>query len=217
MYTVAEAVEELLRHSTLLEEGLEKGIINYSALAREMKPKISEKVMKEIETGAIVMALKRHADRLKKQLRAGNIFTKTPDITVRSNLVEYTFANSPTLSAAQYRFFTRVHTDSPAPFLIITQGIFETTLIVSETLSDHVQHYFSQERTVSAFTNLSGITIKLPTVTVTTPGVYGKILRALEWDGINVVEVASTYTEFTIILNDGDIDRAFATIKKALS
>jgi aspartokinase len=52
---------------------------------------------------------------------------------------------------------------------------------------------------------------------VTTPGVYGKILRTLEWNGINVVEVASTYTEFTIILKDGDIDRAFATIKRALS
>lgn len=216
MYTVSEAVEELLKRSTLLEEGLQKGIINYSSLARELKPAISEMVMKDIQTGAIVMAIKRYADRSQKEPKAAEVFIKTPDITVRSNLVEYTFAASPTLSAAQYRFFQKAH-ENQASFLIVTQGIFETTLIVSDTLSGLVQEHFSREKTVSTFDRLSAITIKLPVVTVTTPGVYGKILRALEWDGINVVEVASTYTEFTIILNDRDIDRAFATIKKALS
>lgn len=217
MYTVSEAVADLLRKSALLEEGLRKGIVNYSSLAREIRPVVSQMVMKEVQTGAIIMALKRYADKMGKTNPAAAVFQSIPDITVRSNIVEYTFANSPTLFSAHFRFFKKTHEDNQANFLIITQGIFETTFIVSETLAPVLQKHFTGERLISTFEKLSAITIKLPEITVTTPGVYGKILRALEWGGINVVEVASTYTEFTIILNDTDIEQAFAIIKKTLA
>jgi hypothetical protein len=46
------------------------------------------------------------------------------------------------------------------------------------------------------------------------PGVYSYILKALAWDGIPVIEVVSTSNEFTIILEDRNIDPAFGLIKR---
>ncbi len=54
----------------------------------------------------------------------------------------------------------------------------------------------------------------LPKGTALIPGVYSYILKALAWEGINVVEVVSTLNEFTIILEDKKIDSAFAVIKR---
>ena len=45
------------------------------------------------------------------------------------------------------------------------------------------------------------------------PGVLYFILKILAWEGINITECVSTFTELTIILDNKDIDRAFSIIK----
>jgi len=45
------------------------------------------------------------------------------------------------------------------------------------------------------------------------PGLYYYIFKKLAWDGINILEVVSTSNEFTILLKDEDIDKAFSVIK----
>ncbi len=45
-------------------------------------------------------------------------------------------------------------------------------------------------------------------------GIYGNILKALAWEGINVSEVVSTLKELTIVLEEKLIDAAFSIIKR---
>ena len=40
-------------------------------------------------------------------------------------------------------------------------------------------------------------------------GIYYYLLKKLAWKGINIVEVISTTNEFTIILNDADVEIVF--------
>jgi len=40
-------------------------------------------------------------------------------------------------------------------------------------------------------------------------GVYYYILKQLAWEGINIVQVVSTSNEFTIVVNQAEIDIAF--------
>ncbi|OGK63020.1 hypothetical protein A2334_01455 [Candidatus Roizmanbacteria bacterium RIFOXYB2_FULL_38_10] len=216
MITISEVVEELIKKSTLLEEGMMRGIINYSSLARLMKGDIEKKVYKSIQTGAIIMALKRYAAKIKRVRKKTWVFKQMPDMIVRSNLMEITYANSDSFIKKRDHFFEKMRNEQKY-FLIITQGVFETTLIVSKDLQPSIEKSFKDEKHVASFDRLSSITIRLPVETVDTPGVYGHILKTLEWEGINVVEVASTYTEFTIILNDYEIDRAFSSLKKVLT
>ena len=217
MITIAEAVEELVRYSPLLEEGISRGIINYSALARLIKIDVEEKVFKTIKTGAIIMALKRLSKRKyskEKDVRA--IFKQNPDMIVRSNLMEYTLVNSDTLIDKYRHFFEKIRKNHRY-FFIITQGVFETALILSQDLKPLVESNFKDEKIILITENLSAITIQLPAINVTTPGLYGYILKTLGWEGINVIEVASTYTEITIILKEIDVDRAFSVLKKTMS
>jgi hypothetical protein len=59
MITVSEAVQAIVRSSPLLEEGMSRGLLNVSAVARTIRPRVSKYAKKEVSEGAVVMALKR--------------------------------------------------------------------------------------------------------------------------------------------------------------
>jgi hypothetical protein len=46
------------------------------------------------------------------------------------------------------------------------------------------------------------------------PRIFYTILKQLAWESINVIEVVSTYTEFTIILERGQVDQSFSILMK---
>jgi len=213
MITISQIVEEIISQSPFLEEGIAKNIVNHSSLARMIKPEIDEKLLKNIKEGAIIMALRRLAKKNGENLNLKKIFTKSPDMIVRSNLVEFTFMNSDSLLAKHKDLFKKISKENRY-FLTITQGVFETGIIVSEELELKIEEIFKEEKTIKKFLSLSSITIKLPEENVTTPGVYYFILKSLAWNNINVIEVVSTYQEITLILETKEIDRAFSILKK---
>lgn len=216
MITVPELVRKIVLHSPLMEEGLAAGIINLSALARKILPQIEKELMKKVEEMTVVMALKRLSLKIEeKSCAIAEFFKKMGDLTVRSNLVEFTFRNSDSLLEKQ-KLLLQELTDFRDKFVTITRGVFEVAIIVNADAENKVEEIFKQEKKISKITNLSAIIIKLPVEAVSVPGVHYSILKHLAWENINVVEMVSTFTEFTIIIGKDNIDRAFSILKKFL-
>ena len=99
-------------------------------------------------------------------------------------------------------------------FYTISQGVYETTFVLSDQIKEGIPNIFEGEKLISSSYGLSSITIKLPMENVEQPGLYYYIFRRLAWEGINILEVVSTSNEFTILLKDKDIDRVFSVIKR---
>lgn len=216
MITVPELVRKIVLHSPLMEEGLAAGIINLSALARKILPQIEKELMKKVEEMTVVMALKRLSLKIEeKSCAIAEFLKKMGDLTVRSNLVEFTFRNSDSLLEKQ-KLLLQELTDFRDKFVTITRGVFEVAIIVNADAENKVEEIFKQEKKISKITNLSAIIIKLPVEAVSVPGVHYSILKHLAWENINVVEMVSTFTEFTIIIGKDNIDRAFSILKKFL-
>ena len=127
--------------------------------------------------------------------------------------LEMTFSNSDLIIPKKIKFLEQINIKKNY-FITFTQGIFETTIIASEELKKTIKEIFQGEKILSQFDNLSALTVQLPKETALVPGAYNFILKALAWEGINVVEVVSTFSEFTIISHDENIHRAFAIIKR---
>jgi len=85
--------------------------------------------------------------------------------------------------------------------------------VVSDSLDNVVESLFKGEKCTQKASNLSSITVKLPAENVSVPGIYYFIFQRLAWEGIVLYEVISTTNEFTIIVNDEQVDIAFKTIK----
>lgn len=217
MITVAEKVEEIVRASPFLEEALLEGLLNISALARRIKPQIEADLYKEVSLPSIIMALKRLSEKLEKKAELREAVMKNvKDLVVRANLVEFTFSKEEEVME-RYRRLLEETGGGVDYFLTFTQGVFESTLIVSKQLEEKVEEIFSGVRLILKVTDLSAITIKLVEKNIEIPGVYYSILKQLAWYNINVVEVVSTANEFSLILRNSDIDNAFSVLMKLFS
>jgi len=215
MIRVADAVAEIIRKSPMLDEGLSRGLINISALARDIRPRVEKRVFKEVTEGAVVMALKRLSATMLCTPGHEKIFTNMPDLMVRSNLFERTVSNSPSLLIKQRDLAAL--SASHAHFLTITAGVLETTIIASDALHSQIDHILDDEHVLKHIADLSSITIRLSGEILEIPGSYAQILKLIAWEGINIIEVVSTYRELTVILRQQDTDRALGALQKAFS
>lgn len=213
MLTVPEVVERIVTHAPFLEEGLCGGLLNLSAVARQIRPDVESRTAHKVSEAAIVMGLRRLAVRLRKRTRPlGNVLRNIGDLTLRSDLVEFTFQTSSTILDRKRQLLDAM-VKRRGTFVAITQGISEVTLIVSRSAAGDVVRLFAGEREVARLAELSSITVRLPEKAVGIPGVHYSILKQLAWHDINVVEVVSTYTELSIVLANADVDRAFVVLK----
>jgi hypothetical protein len=216
MLTISDALGKIIAQTPFLEEGLSSGIVNLSALARALRPRIEAGLVKDVSDAALVMSLKRLSDRLKKtKVRPREMAKYVQDITVRSHLSEFTFRNSETLLPRQIKLLQEIRGRGDR-FITFSSGADETTAIVSSDLEEAVQRIFRGERLVCRYGGLSAVILRLTPQTVAAPGIYYLILKLLAWEDINVTEVVSTYTEFVILLDDASIDRAFSTLRSLL-
>ena len=67
MVTVSHIVNHLIMEKPFLEDALARGIINYAGLAEELQPIIETEMDKKVKITAIVMALRRHSEKIKKK------------------------------------------------------------------------------------------------------------------------------------------------------
>ncbi len=214
MRTVSQIVGDLIIRKPFLAELLDEGLINLSSLARQLKEDVEKYYSNKVEIGTIVMALKRYQNQthLMSTIKLEKALAQIIDIIVRSKLVDYTFKNSDTLVDKHIKLLKKIAKNNEV-FYIFVQGVFETNLVVSESLKLEIEKLFVNEKRTSYTDNLSSITLKLPSMNTEVSGFYYHILRKIAWEGINIVEVISTTNEFTIVVNDADVDKAFSILK----
>ena len=215
MKSLGKITEDLINRSPFLREAMSENLINISSLARKLRPEIEEIYKKEVNEGAIVMAIKRMPPGYYHQLdlKIKNVMGEIGDVLVRSNLTNFTFENSDTLKEKQLELMNVLNKENDG-FFAITRGITETTIIVSANHSDVIDQLFKKEKLTTSTKNLASVTVKLPPVNTELHGVYYYILKHLAWEGINIAEVISTSNEFTTVVSQLDIDRAFSILMK---
>ena len=214
MKTISAAVENYIKRKPFLQSALADGIINLTSLARQVKPEIEAQLVKEVRNGAVVMALKRLSDDLEFRVthRIVKVLKNIGEITVRSSLTDYTFLVSDEILQNQTQLLREVHHRKDV-FYTSSRGVNELNIVVSSSLNVLVEEYFRGERLTQKAENLSSITVKLPSENVSVPGIYYFIFQRLAWEGIVLYEVISTTNEFTILVDEEQVDRAFKVIK----
>ena len=215
MITISEAVKDLLTQLPFLEEALSDNLVNVSSLARKLLPDIEKKLKKPVKEGAVIMAINRLAPNYYHKINIGikDFVTHLGDFTVRSDLVDYTYANTDSLRKKQSIILNQLESQSGV-FYTFSQGVNETTIIVSDSQETLMDELFKTEVLISKKTNLATITMGLPVENTEISGFYYFILKNLAWEGVNIMDVISTTNEFTIVVKEEDITRAFSILRR---
>src|SRR5690606_27008816 len=214
MKTISSVVENYIKSKPFLQSALAQGIINLTSLSRNIKGEIETELGKDVRNGAIVMALKRLSAELEFRAthRILKVLKNIGEITVRSSLTDYTFLVSDTILNKQAQLLQEINNNKDV-FYTSSRGVNETNIVISNSLNEIVENLFKDEKMTQKEGDLSSISVKLPEDNVRIPGIYYFIFQRLAWEGIIINEVISTTNEFTIIVAEDQIDKAFKVMK----
>ena len=212
MRTVSHHVQNVIQETPLLAEVISEGIGNNAAIARQIHKEVERRAMEKVSLQAIVMALHRLPETRKHMPFGFRFLKKITDLVVRSDLALFFVHNTATggklfdrLNAFERRY--------PGDVQGVTRGLAETLVIVR---GGSFQTMRSKLGTGVARTQryVSSITMNLPAASMQVPGMYYPILKALAWEGINIVELVSAGTELTIFIEDKNVERTLSTLRK---
>lgn len=215
MITISKAVDEIIRYKPFLQEAINDGIINFSGLARILKPEVEQKIGKDVNESAIVVALKRIAPYFEVSMFAKleKMLSELGEIIIRTNLAKLTYSNSLTMLKMQENIWKKLSLDDEV-FFTSSRGVYETTYVFSNVLAKDIKKIFQKEHLKNSEENLSSITIKLPKNNYKQPGLYYYLLKNIAWEGLNIFEIISTTNEFTIIIDEKDVEKTLSLINK---
>lgn len=149
---------------------------------------------------------------VKNSMKLRKVLNNLGDITVRSNLTDFTFKNSDSLIKSHSKILDQIPVKSNV-FYAFTRGIYESNIIISSSEKEKVIESFFNETRIGLKESLSAISIQLPKDNSKITGLYYQIFKRLAWEDIALYEVVSTTNEFTLLVEDVYIDKAFSVIK----
>jgi hypothetical protein len=213
MKKISDAVRDIVSTKPFIESALDAGIVNYSALSHYIKKDVEDLVYKEVQTGAIQMSLRRMqliTDKIESH-KLKTLLKNIGDITVRTNLIDFTYKNTITLADCQQQLLEQEKGNKEF-FCTFAQGVNESTIILSQTEKDGFLKIFKNEHLISQNQNLASVTIKLPPDNTKISGLYFHFFKLLAWNKVNICEVISTTNEFTIVVEHKDVKKAFSVL-----
>lgn len=217
MKTIAQVTEDVIRRSPFLAEALYQDIANISELARRIRPQVEQVLYEEVSDDAIAMALRRIKRHVKAPVAGEDVLKDLRHISIRSNLVEFMFPNSPAILDTHQKLLEKTKA-KPGSFFNLSTGHLESIVMVSDDLEKDTDAILKDQKNVAKVRNLSAITIQFSDkLTLESLGEYYLILKALAWQGVSVIEIASIGWELNLFFRSSDVDRAFSVIKSLVS
>ena len=208
MLKLSDALEEMVENNPFLQFGLQNRLLNLSQTARYLRPLIEVRAKKSVKTSTIVMALSRLQRKISENVKTRMDFVIT-NINIHVGLCTYTFAESREVNRELHRLHTALQKKNS--YFTITQGIREIQVFFE---SEHIPilNTCVAERPLFKHTHLAAVSIQFGNGYSETPGFFSTVLQQLAFQGINVVEASSTFTEFVLYVHENDTKLVFDTL-----
>lgn len=211
MKKISDAVNQIMQKDDLIAPLAQRGLLNVSAYAREIKPQVEELVMKNVKEGSIIAAVNRALQDLPAlEIPTENIIQ---NLTVHSNLKGISYERTEATSQQIRKIYQKTGIDNKT-YLTVTQGINEITIVAETSVLNQFKQALNNKKTIYYKDNLVGITTKFDISCLETPNIMYGIMRRIALKNINLIEVVSTATELTFIIARQDLQVALTQLQK---
>jgi len=209
MVTISNIVKKILEREVLVQEAINRNIISYSLLAKYLKPEIEQEMGKKVKDSAVVMALRRHADSVKKTY--SNPSFKYAIETIKTDICYVVLEESPDLLHKLKDFYSIVDFKRGG-ILNIIQGNFEVSIITNMRYKEKLLDLLYEKSILETVDDLVSISLTFSEEFLFTSGVIYDVTRFLAWENINVLDLILTKTEISIIISKKDLMRCYKTL-----
>lgn len=208
MIKISEAIMDIVNENPILQFGFYYQIFNLSKLSEFIKPQLQARTKKQIKTAAITMNLSRLQKRLKKILPKISDY-KIENVTAYSNLCVVTYVKTREVHASINKFYERMQ--KVKGYITINEGVNEITIIFENKFYSSLTELISEKPKFKK-DNIAGIGMKFSEEYMDVPGLLHFLIQHFMVQNINIIEIASTYTELFCYIDQADTKLAFNTL-----
>jgi aspartokinase len=212
--TISHIVQKLVDEKVFIQESMEKDIISYASLAKQLQSEIEEELGKKVKKHAIEMALRRYREQLKQKHKKVS-FNYSSDIIMKTKICDIAVVRSPTLLVKLRKLYDIIDFER-GDILNIIQGSSEVSIVTNERYKNKFLEILNDEKILIQEENLISLTMTFSKNFYYTPGVVFNIIRNVAWENINIYEIVSTNTELTFIIHKKDAMKAYRSLEKLI-
>jgi len=212
---VSGIVKKLIREQPFLLEALNRGIIHFGNLAAELKPKIESELEKKVTESSIVMALRRYTEEVRDRIDIANSLQLDCEVTMKTGICDFNIIKTNTLLQQLKSFYGLVDLGR-GDFLNITIGTREISIAISQKYRDEIEKFLKKETILHKQEDLVALTIVFNSDFFHTPGITYQVLQSLAWKNVNLLEIISTLTELTIVIEKKDSIKSYTVLHELI-
>lgn len=220
VYSISDAVKEILDELTFLHSSMEYDLLNFSAVGRFIRPVVSSKVGFEAGLDAVSVAVRRHMETMAHK----SIRFKLLEAVKETKLILRTDLSMLVVKNWQETNFLNVLTDivpevdfkaGEKMYLIVRSG--ELVILCNSRFSSSIEGKVNlPAKLIAKENNLAVITMNLQHLDFDVPGILQFFARQFEMTGINVLDVFSTRGKITFVFAQRDAAKAYERISAAI-
>lgn len=216
MLSVQSVVNHFMNERPFVQECLNQSLINYNALAKQLKPDIETELQKEVNLLTISMALRRYAKRDLINFVKQVVIDPDTELTSKSNLVEFTFIKSSTLLTKLNSFSEQIQIGKGDVFSVI-HGINNVSLLTNTRHTNTVEYLIaSGEEVINKLSNIGAIFMLIPQQYRVIPGFFYYLSRNLSFHNINIYSMLNVDTEVLFLFKEVDVPRALQVLQNLI-
>lgn len=213
MIKISTIVQDLMDNDDIVKGVAARGWLNNMAYARSIHKEVEEKAFNKVQLGSITAAVNRYVKEMKPIALPSE--KDIQQISVQTNLAGITFERSEEISEKIRALYQEVQVNNKM-YLTITQGINEITIIGEQSIIEVFRKKLERYKPIYDISNIVGINIKFGLKYMSIPNLFYLLVRKLALQNINIIEIVSTATELTFILNKADTAKALNQLQKGL-
>lgn len=211
--SISQITAEALQKMPFVGYGLDEKIINMSALAEKIKPEIESEWGKKVQTEAIKTAIRRYAEIRKKTVDSHEIqkILNKSRLLLRNNIGMIVTTHASYKNVLEFQ--KKIQTEDYLNVLQITSGII---LIMDEHNLKEAEKIIGQSNLLEKKKGLAAIIIVSPQEIEDVKGWVSFVSSLMAYNGINMEDDFSSYTDTTIIVKREDAIKSFELLESVM-
>ena len=210
--TITQITERIVSENPFLQDALKKRLINYRALADEIKPDVEKENGKSVKTPALVMALRRYSEKMHKPHLEKISFGRDSELDAKYKIVEFSLKKSRSVFRLMPKIFDIVRFEEGG-VLNFTNGSKDVSIITNEIYKDKILPILKGEKILEINDDLVAISFRYSREFRKIPGSLHAILHPLAWENVNIVELIETMTETILLVKKEDSSKALQVLQ----
>ena len=211
--SISRAVKEVIDGDISIQDSLQRGYGNVSAIARLIAPKVESSLGRAVNIESLITTVKRiRGDYNPPSTQISRIVSESI-VNVRTDVSKISIEKTKRSLGTVRRLLATYQEE----FLQVSESISAITLIFDQRLFENVISHFKDDDVLEKELDLAAIIIHSPESIINVPGCAIAFYNQVSRKHVNIEDTVSCYTDTIIIVRMTDVGKAFTALTELIS